>query len=121
MFPPIFETLAAETSVTGYFGVNPVRVFPFGEADQKTERPYAVWQVVSGSPENYLAGAADLDQFTLQIDVYARDATMARLSAKAIRDALTNQAYLTSFNGEFRDSVTRDYRYSFNVDWYTVV
>lgn len=121
MYPPIFETLSADTSITGIFGANPVRIYPFGEADQKTPRPYAVWQVVSGSPENYLEGDADMDRFTIQVDVYARDADIARTSAKTIRNVLRNRAYITSFNGEFRDSVTRDYRYSFNVDWLTNV
>ena len=121
MFPPIFETLSANTSVTGIFGVEPVRIFPFGEADQKTKRPYAAWQIVSGSPENYLADDADIDRFTLQIDVYARDAQTARDSAKVIRNAVRNLAYATSFNGEFRDTVTRDYRYSFNIDWFNDV
>lgn len=118
MYPPLFRVAAAAPGVVAVFG-NPVRVYPFGDADEKTPLPYAVWQVISGSPENYLAGRPDIDGFSTQIDVYAETASEARTSAKALRDALEPVAYVTGYNGETRDPDTRNFRYSFDVAWLT--
>ena len=68
-------------------------------------------------PENYLAGRPDVDSFKTQIDVYADTAASARAAAMALRDALELSAYVTSWRGETRDPVTRNYRFSFDMDW----
>jgi len=118
MFPPIFEVCAANSAVKMALG-NPPRIYPFGEAEQGTPKPYAVWQTISGSPENYLAQRPDIDSFTLQVDVYAGTAADARACARAIRDAIEPRAYVVRWNGEMRDPDTKSYRVSFDVDWWT--
>jgi len=118
MFPPIFEVCAANSAVKMALG-NPPRIYPFGEAEQGTPKPYAVWQTISGSPENYLAQRPDIDSFTLQVDVYAGTAADARTCARAIRDAIEPRAYVVRWNGEMRDPDTKSYRVSFDVDWWT--
>ena len=70
-------------------------------------KPYAVWQVVNGVPENYLAGRPDLDGFTLQVDVYAATGDSARKVRDAIRDAVELEAYVTRWGTEGRDPETR--------------
>lgn len=117
MTPPIFATCKADSGVTALIGSNPCRLYPFGEAPQGVAKPYVVWQVISGLPENYLAQVPDIDSFSIQIDVYADTASSARATAEAIRDAIEPNAYVTSYNGEGRDSETRNYRYGFSVDW----
>lgn len=117
MFPPVFQTCAASAAVTALIGTTPVRLYPFGEAPQGVIYPYAVWQLVSGSPENYLGDRPDADSFTVQIDVYADTATSARNVAKALRDAIEPVAYVTSWRGESRDPDTKKYRFSFDVAW----
>lgn len=118
MFPPIFAVCSADPGVVALLGPNPdTRIFSFGEAPEDTIKPYAVWQHISGDPENYLAGRPDADGFSLQVDVYAPTGTAARNIAKAIRDAIELKAYVTSWNGESRDPETKLYRYSFDVDW----
>lgn len=117
MYPPIFAVVAANTAVRALLGVSPVRFYPFGEADPVPPYPYAVWQTVYGSPQNYVNQAPDVDSFGVQIDVYARDASGAREVATAIRDAIESSAHVTAYNGEFRDPVTRSYRVSFTADW----
>ncbi|MCL8303137.1 tail completion protein gp17, partial [Pseudomonas mosselii] len=84
---------------------------------EKPLRPYAVWNVISGSPENYLAGRPDADGFTLQVDVYGSTGTSSRSVRDAIRDAIELQAYVTRWGGETRDPTTKNYRTSFDVDW----
>jgi len=117
MFPPIFEVCKAVSAITTLIGTNPVRLYPFGEAPEGVALPYVVWQTTSGLPENLLDGAPDIDQWSLQIDVYAATPTDARNVAKALRNAIELHAYVTAWRGERRDSGTKDYNYSFDVDW----
>lgn len=114
---PIFQVVSSNSAVTGYLGVGPVRFWKFGRAPQNPVKPYAVWQTVSGNPENYLGSRPNLDQFTIQIDVYSDTATNIEQIAEAIRDAIEDQAYVTSWRGEDQDTATKLYRYSFDVDW----
>lgn len=117
MFPPIFQVVDSSAAVQALLGPSPVRFSPFGEADPQPELPYAVWQTAYGSPDNYISGAPDTDRFGTQIDVYAREASEARDVAKAISDAIEAVAHITALNGESRDPVTRNYRYSFTADF----
>lgn len=119
MFPPIFQVSAADPAVTNLLGAAPVRLWPFGEAPEGAALPYAVWQLVSGSPENYLAGRPDMDGFTLQIDVYAATGASARSVGEALRDAIELRANITRWGGESKDKETGRYRLSFDVDWLT--
>jgi hypothetical protein len=114
---PIFEICAAAPAVTALLGVQPTRLFPFGDAPETTAKPYAVWQLITGSPENFLAGRPDLDGYTLQVDVYAVSAASARAVTKAISEAVELKAYVTRWGGETRDSETKLYRSSFDIDW----
>lgn len=117
MYPPLFQVCAADSTVQSLLGVNPTRLWPFGEADPAPAYPYAVWQIIAGSPENYLGQTPDTDVFGVQIDVYAQTAEDARAVARALRNAIEPNAYVTAYIGEFRDLITRTYRYSFSVDW----
>lgn len=99
-------------------GSSPTRLYPFGEAPQGVTKPYAVWQTVTGSPENYLGQVPDLDSWSIQVDVYADTATASRGAAEALRDAIEPVAHITFWNGEGRDPKTNNYRYTFTVDWF---
>lgn len=116
MYPPIYKVASADALVTALLGAEP-RLYPFGQAPQQVTYPYAVWQVISGSPENYLAGRPDADGYGLQVDVYARDAATARSVADALQHAIELSAYVVSYGGESRDSTTGNYRSTFDVDW----
>ena len=114
---PIFSVCAADAGVRALLGVNPHRLYPFGEAPEGVVKPYAVWQLVTGSPENYLAGRPDIDGFTLQVDVYAVTATSARTVTDAIARAIELRANVVRWNGENKDTATNLYRSSFDIDW----
>lgn len=118
MFPPIFQVAAADPGVTALLGSGPVRLYPFGEAPEGVTLPYAVWQLVAGSPENYMSGRPDIDGFTLQIDVYAATGSSARAVGKALRDAIELNAYIVRWGGESRDNETNRYRLSFDCEWW---
>ena len=117
--PPIFSICAADAQLTALLGSNPVRLFIFGMAPQGVQKPYAVWQVVSGAPENYLAGRPDAEGHTLQIDVYGDNAGQARSVLAAIENAIELDCYVTRYGGESRDPETKNYRSTMDVDWIT--
>lgn len=116
-YPPIFQVAAADPAVKALLGAKPVRLYLFGLAPPKPKAPYCVWQVISGSPENFLAGRPDAEAYSLQVDVYAASADEARAAGHAIEYAVELSATITGYNGESRDTETRLYRYSFDVDW----
>lgn len=118
MYPPAFAIVAADSSVTALLGTDPVRFWPFGEGEPDPELPYAVWQTVFGSPLNHINELPNTDSYGVQIDVYAKEASDARAVAAALRSAIEPHAHITAYNGESRDPVTRNYRYSFNSDWF---
>lgn len=118
MFPPVFEIVAGDTSVLDVLGDGPtVRVYPFGDALQNEKKPYAVWRIIYGSPENSLNDIPDTDTYGIQIDVYGLTQASARDAAAALRNAIEPTAYVVAWNGEWRDPETKNYTVSFNVDW----
>lgn len=114
---PIFAVCAEDTAVTAVLGIQPTRLYPFGEAPEGVVKPYAVWQLLTGSPDNYLAGRPDIDGYTLQVDVYAVTASDARVVTQAITHAVELKANVTRWGGETKDSATKIYRSSFDIDW----
>ena len=117
MFPPVFATCSADAACKAALGSNPMRLYPFGRAPEDESRPYAVWQTISGQPENYVDAAPDVDSMTTQIDVYATTEALARSTALAIRNAVQAVAHITSWRGEQWDNSTELRRYSFDVEW----
>jgi hypothetical protein len=117
MYPPLYQVCATDSAVQSLLGTAPTRLWPFGEADPAPTYPYAVWQIISGAPLNYLGEAPDVDTFSVQIDVYAKTAEEARAVAQVLRSAIEPFAYVTAFLLEIRDTITRNYRYSFSADW----
>jgi hypothetical protein len=115
---PIYALAKGASAVTALLGTTP-RVFAFGEADQFTAKPYAVWQLVYGSPENKLAGVPDDDRFGIQVDVYADTSAKAREVGLALRDAFEPTGTIVSWNGESREPDTLLYRFSFTVEFMT--
>ncbi|MDS9879443.1 DUF3168 domain-containing protein [Pseudomonas protegens] len=117
MTAPIFVVCAGSPEVTALLGTSPTRLYPHGEAPEGTTKPYAVWQVVSGSPINYVSGVPDTDRYGLQVDVYAETASSADAVVGVLRKAIAQQAYITGFGIDARDKDTRNYRKSFDVAW----
>jgi hypothetical protein len=122
MFPPLFDTVKANAGVQAMFGHSP-RIYPHGMAPDKASTqygvPYAVFQIISGTPENYIGNLPDADEFTTQIDVYAETVADAANGARALRDAIEPVAHVVGWRGQFKDVDTQLFRYSFAVDWQT--
>jgi hypothetical protein len=120
MYPPLHAVCAADTSVQSLLSDGTfLRLYPFGEARQADVYPYAVWQIVSGQPENYLGQTPDVDSFSTQVDVYGKTWASAREVANAVQAAIEEVAYVTAYHGEMRDAETKSFRVSFTADWIT--
>ena len=117
IFPPIHDTLTVP-AVQALLGT-PLRLYSFGDAGPgPVAKPYVLWQTVGGEPENYLGDRPEVDRFTVQVDVYADSAQAARAVTQALLNELEAVAHVISWNGEFRDTETRDFRLSFSLDWW---
>ena len=118
MLPLLFQIVVANPAVTALLGVNPTRCYPWGEVPQNCPKPYAVWQIISGNPENYLDSPTDMDGVSIQIDVYSDIAASTISVAKALRTAIESQATLTAFRQWPREPDTRLYRWQLDVDFF---
>lgn len=118
MYPDFFQLVAAEAAITTIIGLNPVRCYPAGRAPQGSDKPYVVWQVITGLPENYLNQTPDIDSLTTQIDVYAETLSQARLLTSLIRDLVEQHAHIVAWRGEDTDAETLLWRISFDADWF---
>lgn len=90
-----YSLYALQAVVKDVLGTNPVRLYPFGMQDDNIVYPYAVWQNIGGSPENYLNQRPDADHYSLQVDVYGDTDTDVIAVARALRDAIEGKAYIT--------------------------
>ncbi|MDH0745733.1 DUF3168 domain-containing protein [Pseudomonas sp. GD03842] len=117
MSAPIVNVCAADPAVTALLGQSPLRLYPHGDAPQNVAKPYAVWQVVSGSPLNYANGQPDTDRYGLQVDIYADTPNQAEAVMVAMRKAIGRHAYITGFGVDTRDTQTKNYRKGFDVAW----
>lgn len=115
MMPRLFPVVAADEDCKQHLGSKPVRLYPFGGADQDTVTPYAVWQVIGGGPHNPITCAPEADDYRVQVDVYGTEAQSALDAASALRKTLEKICYVTSWRGQTRDTETRRYRVSFDI------
>ncbi|HGO5393641.1 TPA: DUF3168 domain-containing protein [Klebsiella michiganensis] len=117
MIAPIFSVCEASATLKALIGANPIRLYPFGLQDDEPIYPYVVWQNIDGSPPQYLGTRPDHDGYAIQVDIYAKTSADVLAVAKALRDVIEPHAYITRWGGQTRDSETKNYRYSFDVDW----
>lgn len=124
MYPPIFPIASASTQVRALLGNSPVRFYPFSRApgpnDPGYAKPYAVHQLIYGTPENTLSCPPDIDMTGLQVDVYADSVESARDVAAALRDAIEGaNNHVVAYNGEEIERETGLYRVGFTAEFWT--
>lgn len=105
----MFSTLNSSIDVRLLLGSKPLRVYPWAEAPQKPRKPYAVYSVINAMPENYVSGRPDIDQHSIQIDVYAETGQSCQECFVALRDALEDTGHMTSFQASVKDAETKLY------------
>lgn len=119
MLPPIQALVTAYAPAVALLGNNPVRFYSFGAAPEGETRPYAVWQIANGTPENYINDRPDIDDMGIQVDVYATTMVEAVAVAEKIRDAIEGDSHITLWRGMGKDEATKLYRFLFISDWLT--
>ena len=119
MYPDIFTLAKNSAAVTALLGNNPVRFWPFGTAPQNEQRPYAVHQLVYGTPANTLSCPPSEDMMGVQVDAYARNVSEARSVADALRDAIEDDMnHVVAWNGEDFEPATGLWRVSFTAEFW---
>lgn len=111
----LFALVKASPECTSLLGANPVRFFEFGQAPQLEKTPYATFQFITGNPYNVLTGPAPADHITAQIDVWATTSAECKAIANAIRGAVENNCYVTSWLGTSKEDDT--FRNTFTVQF----
>ncbi len=117
MIPPLFAICSVDPVLQGLLGTE-LRLYPWGEAPLGVLRPYAVYQIVNGTPENYLGDRSDMDAVSLQIDVYSDVSAHVKPIAEAIRDVIEDDCTITAFRGWSREEATKLYRWQLDTDWF---
>jgi len=117
VLPPLYTLLQASSAVRERLGARP-RLYRHGEAPQNEERPYAVWLVVSGVPENTLSEKPAVDRDTVQIDIYAKTDADVVATAKAVRDQMETRTHMTAWRNPPREPETRLFRISMDFDYW---
>lgn len=115
---PLYRIAAADPAVQAALGGPEPRLYPGGSVPMPPAYPYAVYHVLTGEPENYLACRADIDSITVQLDVYAQQYGQAAQVAGVLRAALEGGCTITRLGGETRDKDTGSYRAGFDSDWW---
>ncbi len=119
MYPDIFDLVADSVTATDLIGTSPVRFWPAGHVRQNEERPYAVHQLVYGTPENTLSCVPDVDNLAIQVDAYAKTVSDSRAVGAAVRDAIEPAAHMVAHNGETWEPETGLYRVSMTFEFWT--
>ena len=120
MFPAIFATVAADSTVTAIIGTNPTRFYRHGSAPQNVAAPYATWFVVAGVPENNLSDTPPVDRYTIQVDAWSDNTGTGSAGvetlAEALRDCLEALGHMTGVIVNTRDAETQRYRIGMQFD-----
>ncbi|MFS8372427.1 DUF3168 domain-containing protein [Xanthomonas campestris] len=113
MLPKVYRTIhtPAVAAIVGD------RIGRHGEVPQDEQRPYIVWQIVTGLPYDTLSEAPKGDATNVQIDCYhATDSGVEDL-ALAVRAALDALLIANRVVINNRDSETRLYRIGLEADF----
>lgn len=117
MDTPFFQVCKGDPTLQALLGGALPRIYPFGQAPQEVAKPYVVYQWIGGAPFNMINCRPDADRASLQVDVYGLTTQSTTTVAKAIRNAIELDSYITGYRGDMRDEETKLYRTSFDVDW----
>lgn len=116
-YPSIFPAVANDAKCTAILGTNPTRLWAYGMAPDNEARPYAVYRLISGEPNNTLSCVPQDDRVTLQISCYARTDQECRDMIEALRDVIETMGYITGWSNDGIDKDTRLFTRGFFADF----
>ena len=114
MMVPLIQVILQESqAVRAHLG-DPIRVWP-KRAPQDAAYPYAVWEVVGGSPTQMLSESPPADGWRVRLTVWGKSLTQANNAAVAIRDEVERRGSLEGYNPTPDDDDTGAAGISFDV------
>lgn len=115
MFPPVFETLTADSYTLALVGS---AIYRHDDAPNDRVPPYLAWSA-SIAPENTLSETPGIDRVTVLVNCYSDDDGELLAIATAVRDAIEPFAHLVSMPIDNRDRPdTKLYRMALQFDWF---
>mgnify|MGYP001098872560 CR=1 FL=1 len=115
---PIFSLVKADDAARELLESNSIlRLWRFGSAPDDPQPPYVTWQVIGGVANNNIDSRPVSDHVDIQIDVYGTDDDEVGQVAKAVRDAIETECYVSRYGFADKDPVTNMPHYNFDVSW----
>jgi len=115
MHAPLFALCKDKPELQAYLGINPFRLYPFGNAPRDGLKPYAVWQRIGGAAEIALNGDFGFETIDLQLDCYADNLIQVRSMIKTFYEVLYNQAQIVRYGLEAFEPEAQLWRSSFDM------
>lgn len=115
-----FNIMNANTPVKVELGANPLRIYPYGtKLDALPRKPYALYGVFNAIPYNYLSDRCDMDQSSIQVDIYAETSAKLEKCFSAIRNAIDDsEGYVTNYSTPDRDIQDGLYHMTLEIDFH---
>ncbi|MCJ7688918.1 MAG: DUF3168 domain-containing protein [Clostridiaceae bacterium] len=116
----IYGRLTTDTAVTDICGLN---IFP-DIAPQNVQYPFMVYSIINSLPVDFKDGQSNLEEITLQIDVYTNNYDTTQTLANNVRNRLDR--FVGSVNGvsvqtiKYMSSDSQVYNADLNVYWMSI-
>ena len=116
----IYGRLTTDAAVTGICGLN---IFP-DIAPQNVQYPFMVYTIINSLPVDFKDGQSNLEEITLQIDVYTNNYETTQTLANNVRNRLDR--FVGTVNGiavqtlKYISSDSQVYNADLNVYWMSV-
>jgi hypothetical protein len=116
----IYGRLTTDAAVTGICGLN---IFP-DIAPQNVQYPFMVYTIINSLPVDFKDGQSNLEEITLQIDVYTNNYETTQTLANNVRNRLDR--FVGTVNGvavqtlKYMSSDSQVYNADLNVYWMSV-
>lgn len=114
MMVPLIQVILQESQAVRAQLGDPIRLWP-KRAPQDAAYPYAVWEVVGGSPTQMVSEPPPADGWRVRMTVWGKNATQANDAAVSIREEVERRGSLEGYNPTPDDDDTGSFGISFDV------
>jgi hypothetical protein len=116
----IYGRLSTDVAVTGVCGLN---IYP-DIAPQNVQYPFIVYTIINSTPVDFKDGQSNLEEITLQLDVYTNNYETTQTLSNAVRNRLDRfSGTLNSVNIQtikYMSSDSQVYNPDLNVYWMSI-
>jgi hypothetical protein len=116
----IYGRLSTDVAVTGVCGLN---IYP-DIAPQNVQYPFIVYTIINSTPVDFKDGQSNLEEITVQLDVYTNNYETTQTLSNAVRNRLYRfSGTLNSVNIQtikYMSSDSQVYNADLNVYWMSI-